>query len=81
MYCNWKRVNQGPLDSPESLLNQGDYPVLVDEVKPQDCGNMGFWAMEDELTVANKDTGGSITEGVSMERSMYFSNIRKTSDY
>jgi len=81
MYCTWKRVNQGPLESPDSILNQGDYPVTFDKVKPDDCGPMGFFAMEDDLTVANKDSAGDIVEGVSMVRSMYFSNIRKTSDY
>ena len=81
MYCTWKRNNQGPLQSPDSLLNQGDYPSLVEDVKPEDCGETMFFAEQDKNSVANVDKGGDIVEGVSMVRSMYNSNIRKHSDY
>jgi len=80
--------NTGGLNSDDTLIKQGDLPVNIEDVESHYAGQaemrkeMPELFAEDSRYMQPVDKGGSITEGVSLTRSMYDNEtIRKNSNY
>ena len=80
--------NQGGLDNPNTLIDQGDVPVNVADLQSYDemyKGRMDDGYMDDDYEdpyLGAQNTGGDIQEGVSLTRTMYqHEHVRKNSDY
>jgi hypothetical protein len=78
------KQNKGGLNNPDTLINQGDLPVNLVDIRRQDEYNAEMATMmagEDSPYVAQPISGGDANEGVSMIQPMYSDSIRKNSDY
>lgn len=77
------KSNVGGLGNPGTLIEQGDMPVNVEDLKMY--GEMEYPMVDDDYMdgyVSTTKSGADITEGVSLTRSMYqHEMIRKNSDY
>jgi hypothetical protein len=78
------KQNKGGLNSPDTLINQGDLPVSIIDMQERDRRNIEISEMmygKDTQFVAQPFSAGDINEGVSMINPMYSEAIRKNSDY
>lgn len=78
-----KNNQPGGLDNPNTLVEQGDYPIRYDDMQMHDQFRQEMAAefpMGDEF-VAHKRTGGDLEEGISMQKPLFNDPIRKMSDY
>tara|TARA_R110000787_G_scaffold240127_1_gene346359 strand:+ start:99 stop:389 length:291 start_codon:yes stop_codon:yes gene_type:complete len=78
------KQNRGGLNNPDTLINQGDLPVDIRDVRERAERNIEVSAMmygKGTPFVAQPVSNGDINEGVSMIEPMYSEAIRKNSDY
>jgi hypothetical protein len=78
------KQNKGGLNNPDTLINQGDLPVNIVDMRAQAVRNAEMTSMmfgEGTPYVAQPISDGDINEGVSMIQPMYSDAIRKNSDY
>ena len=77
------KQNKGGLNNPDTLINQGDLPVDIVDVRERAERNIEVSAMmygDGTAFVAQPFSNADINEGVSMIEPMYSQAIRKNSD-
>ena len=76
--------NKGGMNSPDTLLEQGDFPVNIIDLQRNEEHNVEMAKMMtrvDAPYVKQPISAEDINEGVSMIQPMYSDSIRKNSDY
>lgn len=79
--------NSGGLRQPDTLIEQGDYPVNVVDLENYDRMDIEMRSEYPELYEGDSDyvqpmrCGGDVDEGVSFCKPMLKETIRKNSDY
>jgi hypothetical protein len=76
--------NRGGLTNNDSLIEQGDTPVNVQDLLDADALDLEMREMlgDDSRVVPTANKKGDVKEGIAFQRSMYpHERIRKNSDY
>ena len=78
------KQNKGGLNNPDTLINQGDLPVNIVDIRQReefDSEMASMMSSEDTPYMKQPRSAGDVNEGVSMIQPMYSDAIRKNSNY